>query len=54
VALRLKGLDPKVRYRVNGGESYPGDVLMLAGYPLPMMLDDYQSIQLHLEAEEVE
>jgi alpha-galactosidase len=51
LALRLRGLDPALRYRVNGGDVYPGDVLMLAGYPLPMMLDDYQSLQLYLEAE---
>jgi alpha-galactosidase len=50
-ALRLRGLDPTLRYRVNGGESYAGDVLMSAGYPLPMLLDDYQCIQLYLEAE---
>jgi alpha-galactosidase len=52
LALRLQGLDPSLRYRVNGAESYAGDALMLAGYPLPMMLDDYQSLQLYLEAEE--
>lgn len=50
-ALRIKGLDPTLRYRVNGGESYPGDVLMQAGYPLPVFQGDYQSLQLCLEAE---
>ncbi len=50
-ALRIKGLDPDLRYRVNGGESYPGDVLMQAGYPLPVFQGDYQSLQLCLEAE---
>lgn len=50
-ALRLKGLDPALRYRVNGGESYPGDALMQAGYPLPVLQGDYQSLQLCLEAE---
>ncbi len=49
--LRLKGLDPALRYRVNGGESCPGDVLMAAGYPLPAPRGDYQSFQLHLIAE---
>jgi alpha-galactosidase len=49
--LRLKGLDPALRYRVNGEESYPGDVLMQVGYPVPMMLNDYQSFQLYLKAE---
>jgi alpha-galactosidase len=52
LTLRLKGLDPKLRYHVNGSaEAYAGDVLMLAGYPLPMLLNDYQSFQLYLEAE---
>jgi alpha-galactosidase len=51
VSLRLKGLDPALRYRVNGGEeTYAGDALMLAGYPIPMKLGDYQSLQLYLEA----
>jgi alpha-galactosidase len=52
LALRLRGLDPNTRYRVNKDEVYSGDTLMLAGYPLPMMLDDYQCLQLYLEAEE--
>lgn len=51
LTLRLKGLDPSLRYRVNGADSYPGDALMEAGYPLPMLLGDYQAIQLYLEAE---
>ena len=50
-ALRLKGLDPSLRYRVNGGETYAGDVLMGAGYALPTVRDDYQAMQLHLQAE---
>lgn len=50
--LKLQGLDPALRYRINGGEeAWPGDLLMLAGYPLPMFLGDYQSLQLHLKAE---
>lgn len=31
LALRVKGLDPSVSYGVNGGGSWPGDVLMYAG-----------------------
>ncbi|MDE6880241.1 MAG: GH36 C-terminal domain-containing protein, partial [Oscillospiraceae bacterium] len=49
--LRLKGLHPSLRYRVNGEGSWPGDVLMQAGWPLPILLGDYQALQLHLEAE---
>ena len=48
--LRLKGLDPQQTYQVNGGGSWPGDVLMAAGYPLPMLNGDYQSLQLYLRA----
>ena len=50
--LRLKGLDPALQYRVNGGGLYGGDVLMNAGYLLPPMRGDYQSVQLYLQAEE--
>ncbi|MDE6260591.1 MAG: GH36 C-terminal domain-containing protein [Oscillospiraceae bacterium] len=28
-----------------------GDVLMAAGYPLPILFGDYQSLQLYLKAE---
>ena len=48
--LRLRGLDPALRYTVNGQGDYPGDVLMEAGYPLPMFQGDYQSLQLYLSA----
>jgi alpha-galactosidase len=52
LSLRLKGLDPTLRYHVNGSEeTYAGDELMLAGYPLPLPQDDYQSLQFYLEAE---
>ncbi|MDE6281251.1 MAG: alpha-galactosidase [Oscillospiraceae bacterium] len=52
LTLRVKGLDPKLNYRINGGDGlWPGDVLMAAGYPLPILLGDYQSLQLYLEAE---
>ena len=50
LTLRLKGLDPQLTYQVNGGASYPGDVLMNAGYPLPVFHGDYQSLQLYLRA----
>ena len=50
LTLRLKGLDPQLTYQVNGGTSYPGDVLMNAGYPLPVFHGDYQSLQLYLRA----
>ena len=49
--LRLKGLDPDAQYRVNGAEIFGGDVLMAAGYPLPMLTGDYRSLQLYLRAE---
>lgn len=50
--LKLKGLDPDRQYCVNGKEVYGGDMLMYAGYPLPMMSGDYLSLQLYLEAVE--
>lgn len=48
--LRLKGLDPELHYQVNGAGSYPGDVLMSAGWPLPLLYKDYQSLQLYISA----
>ena len=51
LALPLKGLDPALRYRVNGEGDWPGAVLMQAGWPLPIPDGDYQSFQLYLEAE---
>ena len=48
--LRLKGLDPEALYQVNGGETRRGDVLMAAGWPLPMPTGDYQSLQFYLKA----
>ena len=50
-ALRVKGLDPKLNYRVNGEDSWPGDVLMQAGIPLPGLWGDYRALQFHLKAE---
>ena len=51
LTLPIKGLDPKLRYRVNGQDSWLGAVLMQVGWPLPMIGGDYQSIQLYFEAE---
>ena len=48
--LKLKGLNPQLTYQINGEGSWPGDVLMCAGYPLPMLNGDYQSLQLYLSA----
>ena len=48
--LRLKGLDPALTYQVNGEGTWPGDVLMSAGWPLPVLQGDYQSLQLYLSA----
>ncbi len=49
--LKLRGLDPRLQYRITGEDlSWPGDVLMQAGYPLPM-LGEYQSLRLWLKAE---
>ena len=57
--LRLKGLDPQRRYRITGTDGlygsdtlYRGDTLMYAGYPIPLLWGDYQSVQLYLEAVE--
>ncbi|MDE6202187.1 MAG: alpha-galactosidase, partial [Lachnospiraceae bacterium] len=49
--LYLKGLDPSKEYQINYGEEiYSGSILMYAGYPLPAVREDYQSIQLYLKA----
>ena len=49
--LKLQGLDPALQYRLTGDDTpWPGDVLMQAGYPLPM-LNEYQSLRLWLKAE---
>ena len=48
--LKLRGLDPALSYRVGEEETlWPGDVLMLAGYPLPW-LGEYHSLRLRLRA----
>lgn len=49
--VKLKGLDPALRYRVTGDDTpWPGDVLMYSGYPLPM-LGEYESLRLWVKAE---
>jgi len=50
LTLHLKGLDPRLTYQVNGQGAGPGDVLMNAGYPLPMVQGEYQAMQLYLTA----
>ena len=47
--LRLRGLDAGALYQVNGSEElWRGDVLMNAGWPLPLPTGDYQAMQLYL------
>lgn len=42
--VKLQGLDPKVRYTLEGtGECYAGDALMYAGLPIPNLWGDFQS-----------
>ena len=49
--VKLQGLDPALQYRLTGDDTpWPGDVLMHAGYPLPM-LGEYQCLRLWLKAE---
>lgn len=45
----VRGLKPDSLYEVEGtGEKFPGAALMYGGYPIPVMPDDYQSVQIHL------
>ena len=49
--VKLQGLDPTLQYRLTGDDTlWPGDVLMQAGYPVPM-LREYQSLRIWLKAE---
>ena len=49
--VKLQGLDPALQYRLTGDDTpWPGDMLMHAGYPLPM-LGEYQCLRLWLKAE---
>ncbi|HEX7056061.1 MAG TPA: alpha-galactosidase [Bacilli bacterium] len=51
--LRLKGLDPNVRYRVNGSpDAFGGDELMYAGLNIPELNGDFQSVIWRLQAEQ--
>ena len=50
LTLYVKGLDPELCYQINGEGSWPGDVLMQAGLPLPILLGDYWALQFHLKA----
>ena len=50
LTLRLKGLSPGANYQINGEGSWPGDVLMQVGCPLPMLQGDYRSLQFYLNA----
>lgn len=50
--LKLSGLDPKARYRLEQtGELYSGEMLMNAGYLQPMLFGDYRSILLYFTKE---
>ena len=53
IVLRLKGLDPALRYRIDGGERiYDGAALLHAGLSFPLIAGDYQARQLYLRAVE--
>lgn len=46
--VQVKGLKPDAVYRVEGTEEeYLGAALMSGGYPVPVLWDDYQGIQVH-------
>ena len=50
--LKLEGLDPKTRYRLEGTqEVYSGEMLMNAGFLQEMIFGDYGSRLLHFVAE---
>ena len=50
--LKLDGLDPKTRYRLEGTqEVYSGEMLMNAGFLQEMIFGDYGSRLLHFVAE---
>lgn len=45
----MKGLKPDAFYEIEGREGkFTGAALMSAGYPLPVAMDDYESVQLHV------
>jgi len=47
--IRLRGLDPGLTYKVNGGEALGGDLLMSQGLD-PRLRGDYKSRLLHLQS----
>lgn len=49
ILVKLKGLDSKKKYRVNGGdEIHSGSALMNGGILLPRLSGDYQAVEIHL------
>jgi alpha-galactosidase len=48
--LKLRGLNPKERYRINGGkQEFYGDELMQIGLKLPLIKNDFTSLLFQLE-----
>lgn len=46
----LRGLKPEAIYEAEGtGERFSGAALMNGGYPVPVMADDYQAVQVYLK-----
>ena len=53
IVLRLRGLDPDLRYQIDGGERVCGGAaLMHAGISFPLIPGDYQARQVYLTAVE--
>ena len=53
IVLRLRGLDPDLRYRIDGGDRICGGAaLMHAGISFPLIPGDYQARQVYLTAVE--
>ena len=47
----VRGLEADRLYQIDGSqEKFSGAVLMNGGYPIPVMGDDYQAVQIHLTA----
>lgn len=45
----VRGLEADMMYQVEGSqEKFSGAALMNGGYPIPVMGDDYQAVQIHL------
>ena len=46
----LRGLKPEGIYEIEGQEGrFTGAALMKGGFPIPVMGDDYQAVQLHVK-----